>query len=1455
MAEFQVCSRCGAPLAADAHSEVCPACLAKLGSAFAPTRPLLAEGEHALNGGRPQASLSTVPGTSVPPVPKQIGSYRIVRLLGEGGMGAVYLAEQSAPLRRTVALKLIKLGMDTREVVVRFEAERQALALMDHPNIASVLDAGATADGRPYFVMEYVKGVPITDYCDRHQLSTHERLALFGTVCSAMQHAHQRGIIHRDLKPSNVLVTIHDGQPLAKIIDFGVAKATNQRLTEKTLFTQHGLMVGTPEYMSPEQAEMTGLDVDATTDIYSLGVLLYELLAGALPFEPARLRQAGYAGIQRIIRDEEPTKPSTRVSSLGPRATEVAKRRKTDLSTLAQQLRGDLDWIILKAMAKDRTRRYASAAEFRADLERHLDHRPVSARPASWIYRVRKFGRRHRAGVLAGVTVSVTLIVGLGVASYMYVRTRSAQHRVDAQSYAGALSAIWDDVEAGNLKSAEHRLLAVDPILRSNWEWRYLLAMTDRSIASLPARDDPSTSAHFGGECQHNLGVSADGHRVFLAGEHLVQSWNADMPSAPAIVYETNRSILAMNARGDLVVTGPARGGTNADAAPELNIVDVASGAVIAKLPNAPTAVFDEHGDRVATTSTEGVTVWTARSGTRLALASFHEFQGRHGGLTLSADGRQAARGGVLWRLDSTQPIVLPTKGSTSFFPCQAFSADAEQVVTANQAVGGLLQQWNADTGEPIRVLEEVHSSISALAFSPDRRFVAAGESETVRIWDAVSGQVVASLAAPIDEFVTAVAFSADGRRLFAAFGPDRPPERTHVRIWDMGRLEAQIGFPRSFRRDRPFDLPPGDVRAKQNLELPRLPRGSRPTPELVTAMAVSADGRHAAFALPHHIGLWSLDTLALDRQSPMEGTVTALALSDDAGRVAALTNDGRVYWSEFNDQAPIRLADGGFTAIAISPDGRLAAAGRGTGGGEVWEVGSGRELMTIDGSEPVTSIRFDGVGARLLVQRSQKPRSQDLVQMWDVPSRHRVWEVARPGVTSLAFGGQEVIAIATSRPDPTIQLVDAATGVSKKRIPLEGGAMALTFTRDGRRAAGVTARGITILDASTGIELLTMRNPREDPSTRIEMEPVKSLTFSLDGERLVLTGSEGVMVDDAAYAYYPGATDLVERVRAEHTELILSDDVVNDIESIADIPLQLRRAAVAIVQAYGDDPVTLNRESQRISGTPNQSPGQYRQALHLAELAIKQNARDVEALLSLGMAQYRNGAYAEALATLGRVHVPPVADVELSPKRWAFTSMAESRLGHLDEATVAMVQLKGDLTRLEAMFGHMSTAARGRGGTASAGLFEGLSNIEKEVEAVMAAEPASVPEPGKEVVEQEIRQRMIQWRAAETKPDPVMLDRLMAPEFAERESGAEEGMNRQTALHVYASGDLDFSGIDLVDVKFEIRGRVVTATGTDVEHVKRRGREVGDRRDFTEVWVRNANTWQIRFHSSRPSR
>ncbi|MGE3108552.1 MAG: tetratricopeptide repeat protein [Phycisphaerales bacterium] len=429
-----------------------------------------------------------------------IGPYKLLQLIGEGGFGSVFLAEQERPVSRKVALKIIKLGMDTRQVIARFEAERQALAMMDHPNIAKVLDAGATETGRPYFVMDLVKGDPIVEYCDKNSLSITERLELFAQVCAAVQHAHTKGIIHRDLKPSNILVTTLDGMPHAKVIDFGIAKATSSKLTEKTLFTEHHALIGTPEYMSPEQAEGS-LDIDTRSDVYSLGVLLYELLTGTTPFSGKDLRSAAYAEIQRIIREVEPPKPSTRISQSADTLAAVAAHRKSEPHRLGTIIRGELDWIVMKALEKNRMRRYESAGGLAEDVQRHLRGGSIHAAPQSRRYRLRKFMRRNRMGVILACVIGASLIVGLVGLGAGLIRAERALQREEVQRRAAETNA-----EDAALKAARAARLseflgnmftALDPNQATGREVsvRSVLEAASKRLDAGQFRDDPVIEA------------------------------------------------------------------------------------------------------------------------------------------------------------------------------------------------------------------------------------------------------------------------------------------------------------------------------------------------------------------------------------------------------------------------------------------------------------------------------------------------------------------------------------------------------------------------------------------------------------------------------------------------------------------------------------------------------------------------------------------------------------------------------------------------------------------------------------------------------------------------------------------------------------------------------------------------------------------------------------------------
>jgi eukaryotic-like serine/threonine-protein kinase len=374
---------------------------------------------------------ATVPGEE--PIGTRIGRYKLTQKIGEGGWGIVYLADQEEPVRRRVALKIIKLGMETRSVIARFEAERQALAMMDHPNIARVYDAGATDRGPPYFVMELVRGVRITQYCDQHRLNLPQRLDLFIQVCHAIQHAHQKGIIHGDIKPSNIMVSLHDGIAVPKVIDFGIAKATEARLTDRLLFTAYAQLIGTPAYMSPEQADLNGLDTDTRSDIYSLGVLLYELLTGVTPFDARLLLEAGLDEMRRTLREKEPLRPSAKLAALpADELARTAADRQVETHRLAGALRGDLDWIVMKALEKDRGRRYETANGLAMDIQRHLHNEAVIARPPSRLYRLRKLVRRNRGVFVAGGAVAAALVIGLGTSTWLFLKEREAHQRAIA---------------------------------------------------------------------------------------------------------------------------------------------------------------------------------------------------------------------------------------------------------------------------------------------------------------------------------------------------------------------------------------------------------------------------------------------------------------------------------------------------------------------------------------------------------------------------------------------------------------------------------------------------------------------------------------------------------------------------------------------------------------------------------------------------------------------------------------------------------------------------------------------------------------------------------------------------------------------------------------------------------------------------------------------------------------
>jgi WD40 repeat protein/tRNA A-37 threonylcarbamoyl transferase component Bud32 len=703
------------------------------------------------------APISEGPGT-------QISRYKLLQKIGEGGFGVVYMAEQEKPVRRRVALKIIKPGMDTKQVIARFEAERQALALMDHPNVARVLDAGETDAGRPYFVMELVRGVPITEYCDKNELPTDERLKLFATVCRGVQHAHQKGIIHRDLKPSNIMVTLHDGAPVPKVIDFGVSKAISQQLTEKTLFTNYGQMLGTPQYMSPEQAEMSGLDIDTRSDVFSLGVLLYELLTGTTPLEARQLRTAGYAEIQRLIREEEPPRPSTRLSTLGDQATIIAKHRSSDPRRLRESFRGELDWIVMKSLEKERTRRYESPNSLAADVERFLTGHTVEAHPPSLAYRLRKFVRRYRVAVVAATAVLTAMALGIVGTTAGYFKAKVAQARTAASLRETDRARKFAEDEAarrrrllyisdmGNARQAREvgDLVRLETLLRRHvprgdeedhrgFEWFYLWSLWRRDSEDVSdIKLDPF------GMCGW-LAMSSDGSRLAVAH-----------PRGDA-------SVTLVDMKERKVLTSFGSGGVGWRK----------TGLAMSRNGNTVAYRGPEEGQEVRQVFVRNLDTGKERSidvgSLRVAIAVSPDAQILAVG---HADGSIS-----LWDLEKWQQIDT-LKGHTSEVLTLAFSPDGSKLASAGE--DKTVRAWSLATKKQEWMGEGHSEPIDAVAWAPNGTLIVSGSLDrTVGAWDVVTGKRLRVLTGARDE-VRSVAISPDGK-LLAAGSRDRV-----IRLWHL---------------------------------------------------------------------------------------------------------------------------------------------------------------------------------------------------------------------------------------------------------------------------------------------------------------------------------------------------------------------------------------------------------------------------------------------------------------------------------------------------------------------------------------------------------------------------------------------------------------------------------------------------------------------------------------------
>ena len=733
----------------------------------------------------PQHSTIVLPTPLTEKPGDRIGRYKLLQQIGEGGCGVVYMAEQEQPIRRRVALKVIKLGMDTKAVIARFEAERQALALMDHPNIAKVLDAGATDTGRPYFVMELVRGIKITDYCDQNNLSTEERLNLFVQICHAIQHAHQKGIIHRDIKPSNILVTVHDGKPLPKIIDFGIAKATSgQVLTDKTLFTAFEQFIGTPAYMSPEQAEMSTLDIDTRSDIYALGVLLYELLTGQTPFDAQELVAAGLNEMRRIIREQEPLRPSTRISTLeAADQTAVARRRHSEPPQLIHMVRGDLDWIVMKCLDKDRTRRYETANGLADDVERHMQDEPVVARPPSRIYRFRKLVRRNKLVFTAAAVVSGVLVLGVIVSTWQAVRATRARHEaVEARNHEQGLREAAQQAQANEAQMRERAE-------KQELEARHRAYASDMNVAK-QALDGNNL-----GRAQELLDRQRPqpGQRDLRGWEwrYLWQQCRSD--ALFNLCQESNEiESLAVSQDGQWLAVGEFRGG--------LAVWDLRTRQELIRLAK------DEDSSRVAFSPTEPLlafisTTFLSSGEPRFIMHLWNTATRRMTsewpvgrlpmGLAFSTDGRtlltstsSGTKGLMtLWRVaDGTKLASYAVEQPALSLQANAFAVTPDLHLAAYGSPGGGIHIIDLHDGKELWSASGSKLRITALAFSPDQKLLASAagyEEKDIRLWDVAVGNETKRLEGH-SSFVSSLVFLPGSQRL-ASSSTDGT-----IRIWDV---------------------------------------------------------------------------------------------------------------------------------------------------------------------------------------------------------------------------------------------------------------------------------------------------------------------------------------------------------------------------------------------------------------------------------------------------------------------------------------------------------------------------------------------------------------------------------------------------------------------------------------------------------------------------------------------